>query len=76
MISYLVDTDWIIDYLKGKKETVDKLSSLRQNLNISIISLAELYEGVFYTSNSSKHLDSLNNFIHGVNVIEINKDIA
>jgi predicted nucleic acid-binding protein len=48
MISYLVDTDWIIDFLKGKREIVDRLSSLvNKGLAISIISLAELYEGVY-----------------------------
>lgn len=44
MILYLTDTDWIIDYLKGKKEIVDKLISLvDEGLTVSIISLAELY---------------------------------
>ncbi len=28
MSSYLIDTDWVIDYLKGKEETFDKLTSL------------------------------------------------
>lgn len=47
-LSYLIDTDWIIHYLNGYKEVVKKLSSLRNDgLAISIISLAELYEGVY-----------------------------
>ena len=46
MISYLIDTDWIIDFLKGKKEIVNKLTSLiDEGLSVSIISLAELYRG-------------------------------
>ena len=45
MISYLIDTDWVIDFLKGKKEIVDTLLSLeKKGLAISVISLAELYE--------------------------------
>ena len=28
MISYLIDTDWIIDFLKGKSEVVDRLIPL------------------------------------------------
>jgi len=50
-LSYLIDTDWIIHYLNGYKEVVKKLSSLRnEGLAISIISLAELYEGVYYST--------------------------
>ena len=42
MISYLIDTDWIIDFLKGKEEVVEHLTSLvEEGLAISIISLAE-----------------------------------
>jgi predicted nucleic acid-binding protein len=44
MISYLIDTDWVIDFLKGKRGVVDRLSSLvDKGLALSIISLAELY---------------------------------
>ncbi len=44
MISYLIDTDWIIDFLKGKEEIFNELSCLiDEGIAISIISLAELY---------------------------------
>ena len=46
-ISYLIDTDWIIYYLSGNEEIIQKLEELRsQGLAMSIIALAELYEGV------------------------------
>ncbi|MFH0947511.1 MAG: type II toxin-antitoxin system VapC family toxin [Elusimicrobiota bacterium] len=55
MISYLIDTDWIIDFLRGKKDIVDKLTSLRdESLSVSIISLAELYEGIYASDNIEK----------------------
>ncbi len=48
-LSYLIDTDWIIHYLNGHREIIGKLKSLRnEGLAISVISLAELYEGVYY----------------------------
>jgi tRNA(fMet)-specific endonuclease VapC len=47
---YLVDTDWIIDHLNGREVVTKKLKELRiSGLAISIISLAELYEGVYYS---------------------------
>lgn len=52
MISYLIDTDWVIDFLKGKNETVDTLVSMeKMGLAISVISLAELYEGIYSSDN-------------------------
>ena len=43
----LVDTDWIIDHLKGIEKVREKLKEFRQygGIAVSIISLAELYEG-------------------------------
>ena len=45
--AYLLDTDWAIDFLNGQQETVEKIRELREyGLALSLISLAELYEGV------------------------------
>ncbi|MBI5967189.1 MAG: type II toxin-antitoxin system VapC family toxin [Deltaproteobacteria bacterium] len=44
--------DWIIHYLNGNRKVVEKLRSLKgEGLSISIISLAELYEGIYYSTN-------------------------
>lgn len=49
--NYLVDTDWIIDHLNGKETIRQKLKELRPSgIAISMISLAELYEGVYYSN--------------------------
>lgn len=48
--SYPVDTDWIIDHLNGVAAVTTRLNELRPvGLAVSIISLAELYEGVHYS---------------------------
>jgi len=45
MISYLIDTDRIIDFLKGDAKTVEELTSLLdEGLGVSAISRAELYD--------------------------------
>lgn len=47
---YLIDPDWIIDHLKGVAAVTARLHELRSvGLAVSIISLAELYEGVHYS---------------------------
>lgn len=46
---YLVDTDWVIDYLHGREPVVSRLTFFApQGIGLSIVSLAELYEGVFF----------------------------
>lgn len=77
MISYLIDTDWVIDFLKGKKEIVDTLLSLeKKGLAISVISIAELYEGVYSSDNQNQKMNGLNNFLSGVKVFVIDDEIA
>jgi len=77
VISYLIDTDWVIDFLKGKKEIVDTLVSMeKMGLAISVISLAELYEGIYSSENQTKKMNGLNNFLSGVKVFTIDDEIA
>jgi predicted nucleic acid-binding protein len=46
MMQYLVDTDWVIDYLNDREDIVQRLQELqhRAGLALSVISLAELYQ--------------------------------
>ena len=45
---YLVDTDWAIDHLHGRRQVVRRLEELAPaGLGLTHISLAELYEGTF-----------------------------
>ena len=52
----LVDTDWIIDHLKGIEKVREKLKEFRQygGIAVSIISLAELYEGIYSSKGQAK----------------------
>jgi predicted nucleic acid-binding protein len=46
---YLVDTDWIVAYLKGRPEATQLLSGLAPaGLAISLITYAEIYEGIYF----------------------------
>ena len=47
-MQFLVDTDWVIDYLNGIERVAHRFDELRpRGIGLSIVSLAELYEGVF-----------------------------
>lgn len=43
-----MDIDWVIDYLNGIERVAHRFDELRpRGIGLSIVSLAELYEGVF-----------------------------
>ena len=61
---YLVDADWLIDAAIGRPvavRTLDRLSS--KGLSISIIAVAEVYEGAFRTSQPEATLAGFREFL-------------
>lgn len=53
---YLVDTDWLVEYLKGKPHIVSRLNELaRQGAGISLITYGEVYEGIYFGRNRARH---------------------
>ncbi|MEK6887584.1 MAG: type II toxin-antitoxin system VapC family toxin [Candidatus Aenigmatarchaeota archaeon] len=74
---YLVDTDWIVDYLKGKEDIVKRLQTLfDKGLYVSIISVAEIYEGIAGTKNKEVFTKSFEDFLEGVIVLNLSNDIC
>ena len=76
-LNYLVDTDWVIHYLHAHPGIVSRVGELQpQGLALSIISLAELYEGVFYSRDPGGDRQDLADFLRGVTVLGIERDTA
>ena len=76
-MKYLIDTDWIIHGLHGKERVIRKLLELRrEGLAISVISLAELYEGVYRSTDPDADERSLQDFLSGVSVLEVSGEIC
>ena len=74
-IGYLLDTDWVIHYLNGNRSVIDKLNSLAgPQLAISVISLAELYEGVYYSKDPARSAKGLEDFLSGVFILGIDEE--
>jgi predicted nucleic acid-binding protein len=75
--SYLVDTDWAIDYLNGQDQTRKRLEGLEgSGLAFSIISLAEVYEGIYYSKDPEANERALLDFLEDVAVLSIDEEIA
>ena len=74
---YLVDTDWVIHSLHGVDRVIRSLEQLTpEGLGISIVSVAELYQGVFYSTDPAGNEAILQEFIQGYEVIQLDDDIC
>jgi tRNA(fMet)-specific endonuclease VapC len=74
-VRYLVDTDWVIHYLNGHSESVARIQDLSaEGIALSFISLAELYEGVFYSRQPQDSEEGLQAFLHGVDLVGIDDE--
>ncbi len=57
MIRYLVDTDVLIEHIRGRQYLATNI--INQGLGISIITLAELLYGAYKSSNQQQSLDKI-----------------
>ena len=76
-MKYLIDTDWIIGHLSGIEKVKKKLEELAPDgLALSIVSLGEVYEGVFYSRDPRKSERALKEFLTGISILEIENEIC
>ncbi len=76
-MKYLVDTDWIIDHFNGVDAITKKLEEFAiSGICTSIISVAELYEGVYGSKDYKASLDTLETFLEGITVLSIDHEVC
>jgi predicted nucleic acid-binding protein len=69
-LPYLVDTDWLIDVLRGRASTVAALLEMApEGLAVSIISVGELYDGAFVGTDSERRVAEIRTLIHDLVVL-------
>lgn len=75
---YLIDTDWVIHWLHGVRRVMDRVDQLRPDgIAISVISLAELYDGVFGgTDPAAKEQELLDFLARGIASVELDAATA
>jgi tRNA(fMet)-specific endonuclease VapC len=73
-MTYLIDTDVVIDWLNGQAPIVQLLSSLRHDgLAISLITCGETYYGVHVGRDSQSQERTFRNFLRFVSVLPVNQ---
>jgi len=76
-LKYLLDSDWAINYLRGKEPFVKAIDKYRQEgIAISMVSIAELYEGVFWSPKPEEKEIILIDFLEGLTAINLSRPIA
>ncbi len=77
-LRYLVDTDWAIHYyMNGQPEIVQRLAELQpEGIGLSVVSLAELWEGVYYSRDSVGSEQGLRDFLRTVSVVPLDEEVC
>ena len=76
-MSNLLDTDWAIHYLNGNPQVMRRLDSLRPDgVSISIVFVAELYEGIVNSPNPEDDEREFADFLQPFPLINLNLAIC
>lgn len=75
-MKYLIDSDWVVDYLIGKQQAIDLLSSVfRDGVAISLITLGEIYEGIYFGRDPQRSEAVFRQFLRSIDVLPLNRSI-
>jgi len=70
---YLLDTDVIVEYLRGDKKVIDKIKELSEKgLSATTISISELYYGIYKSSKVDENTKKVIDFFSGVTILNVN----
>ena len=76
-MKYLLDTNKIIDYLKGDRSVIRILQDLRpKGLAVSVISIGEILEGIVDQPQSKRRINDLENFLSAVKVLDVDYNVV
>ena len=76
-MKYLVDTDWIILHFRGNTQVARRIEELTPDgIGLSIVSMGELYEGVYRASDSSGSESTLRLILSEIDVVQIDDEVC
>lgn len=76
-MTYLLDSDWIIDWLKGRSPAIALVQTLAADpLAISAVTYGEVFEGIYYGQNRREIERTFRRFLYGVTVLPVTRPIA
>src|SRR5262245_10396492 len=73
---FLVDSDWVADWLKGRPPAVQLLLRLSTDgIAISSVTYGEIYEGIYYGRDPQTHERGFRLFLRTTPVLPLNRSI-
>jgi len=73
-VIYLIDSDWVIDYLKGIPRAIALLRALvYEGAAISLITYGEIYEGIYGSLDPGGSEEGSRNFLDEVSVLPLDQ---
>ena len=76
-MKYLVDTDWIILHFRGNREVARRIEGLTpEGIGISVVSMGELYEGVYKASDPTRSEEALQLVLSEIDVVHIDDEVC
>jgi tRNA(fMet)-specific endonuclease VapC len=76
-MAYLLDSDWVIHALAGRSRALSVLERLSsRHIGVSVITLAEVYQQAFESTNPDAYLATYRGFIRPFQVIPVTEPIA
>ncbi len=75
-MKYLLDADWIIHLLAGRKDVAARIHHLEPaDIAISLVTIAEVYEEAFTYANPEAHLHTFRQFVSNFQLLNLNLPI-
>lgn len=69
-MKYLIDSDYVADYLSARPQATELLTTLtKEGTTISLITFGEIYEGIYYGHDPQKTKDVFNRFLRFVDIL-------
>jgi len=73
---YLLDADWVIHALAGRRQAVETLKRLAPDgIAISWVTIGEVYEGAFGFPDPAAHLASFRRFLQPFRILDLDDPI-
>lgn len=69
---YCLDTNIVVDFFRGDEQLAEKMRmaiARGSAIAITILTVCELYKGVFQSSHAEEHLSQLKGFLESVNIL-------
>jgi len=75
-MKYLLDSDYVADYLVANPHATELLSSLaKEGIGISLITVGEIYEGIYYGYDPQQATGQFQQFLTSVSILMLTQAI-